>query len=205
MASNKLAGQVALITGAGGGFGESFAKRFVAEGAKVVIAEINPTAGKRVEQEISSAHGDNSVVFVQTDVTSRASWEGTLQTALQRFGKLDIIINNAGTTHPKKPSHEITEDEWSRITEGLASEYGPDGIRVNSICPLLGYTGLTEIFTGVKDTPEFRAKFAATIPLKRGLEHEDLANAAVFLCSNDSSFITGVNIAVDGGSTCVVD
>ncbi|QKX62230.1 uncharacterized protein TRUGW13939_09389 [Talaromyces rugulosus] len=153
MSDKKLAGQVALITGAGGGFGESFARRFVGEGAQVVIAEINTSAGKRVEQDLKSTYGDN-ILF---------------------------------------------------ITEGLASEYGPDGIRVNSICPLLGYTGLTETFTGVKDTPEFRAKFAATIPMRRGLEHDDLANAAVYLCSSDSSFVTGVNLPVDGGSTTVVD
>ncbi|RFU24471.1 hypothetical protein B7463_g11871, partial [Scytalidium lignicola] len=244
--NNKLVGQVALITGAGGGFGESFAKRFAAEGAKVVIAKINFTAGKQVEQEIRSTHGEDS--------------ETALKSTLQKFGKLDILINNASTTHPKKPSHDITEDKWSKVidvnmksiylsfaviipyfreqkkgvvlnissigglrakdqlvyygaskafvnkmTKGLAAEYGTDGIQVNSICPLLGYTGLTEIFTGVKATPEFRAKFAASIPLKRGLDHEDLANAAVFLCSSDASFVTGQNLAVDGGSTCMVN
>lgn len=116
MSAKKLAGQVALITGAGGGFGESFARRFVWEGAKVVIAEINLSAGKRVKQDLKSTFEDN-VLFVQTDVTSRSSWEATLQATLQKFGKLDIVLNNAGTTHPKKPSHEITEDEWSNVID----------------------------------------------------------------------------------------
>ncbi len=57
----------------------------------------------------------------------------------------------------------------------------------------------TELFTGIRDTPEQRAKFAATIPLRRGLDHEDIANAAVYLCSDEASFVTGVNLPVDGG------
>lgn len=117
MGNSKLSGQTVLVTGAGSGFGESFAKRFAAEGAKVVIAEINPAAGKRVEQEIESEHGDGNAIFVQSDVTSKASWENVLNIALEKFGTLDVLINNAGTTHPKKPSHEVTEDEWSRVID----------------------------------------------------------------------------------------
>lgn len=196
MSSKRLSGKVCIITGAGSGFGETFAKRFVQEGAKVVIAEINQTAGKRVEEEIASSHADQ-VLFVHADVTSKQSWEELLQKVLDKFGTLDVVFNNAGTTYRKKPSHEVTEKEWqmlidvnmksiylstavvvpyfmntkagimlntssiggyhtkeelvyygasktfvNMITEGLASEYGPHGIRVNSICPLLGYTGL---------------------------------------------------------------
>lgn len=192
----RLDSKVAIITGAGGGFGETIAKRFVLEGATVVIAEINESAGQRVEREIASTHPGN-VFFVQTDVTDRQSWEVLLKKTLEKFGTLDIVFNNAGTTYRKKPSHEVTEKEWqmlidvnmksiylstavvmpyfiskkvgimlntssiggyhvkeelvyygasktfvNMITEGLASEYGPYGIRVNSICPLLGYTGL---------------------------------------------------------------
>jgi 3-oxoacyl-[acyl-carrier protein] reductase len=112
----KLSGQVALITGGGGGFGESFARRFVAEGAKVVIAELNPTAGKRVEQDIALKNED-SILFVEADVTNRSSWEAVLKATLQTFGKLDILVNNAGTTHAKKPSHDITDSEWSRLVD----------------------------------------------------------------------------------------
>ncbi|KAF2790365.1 putative alcohol dehydrogenase [Melanomma pulvis-pyrius CBS 109.77] len=258
MAPNgRLNGKVCIITGSGGGFGETIAKRFVLEGAKVVIAEINRTAGERVKQEIASTHKDQ-VLFVQSDVTSKQSWEELLEKTLEKFGILDIVFNNAGTTYRKKPSHEVTEKEWqmlidvnmksiylstavilpyfikqkaghmlntssiggyhvkeqlvyygasktfvNMITEGLASEYGPYGIRVNSICPLLGYTGLTEAFIGTKNDADFRKEFEATVPLRRGLDNNDLANAAIYLCSDEASFVTGVNLKIDGGSTCV--
>ncbi|KAF2740283.1 3-oxoacyl-reductase [Polyplosphaeria fusca] len=254
----RLSDKVVIITGAGGGFGETFAKRFAQEGAKVVVAEINEAAGKRVEQDIASSSSPDRVLFVHADVTSRKSWEELLKKTLDKFGDLDVVFNNAGTTYRKKPSHEVTEKEWqmlidvnmksiylstavimpyfmqkkqghmlntssiggyhvkeelvyygasktfvNMITEGLASEYGPHGIRVNSICPLLGYTGLTEAFIGTKNDSDFRAQFEATIPLRRGLDNNDLANAAIYLCSDDASFVTGVNLKIDGGSTCV--
>lgn len=116
MANERLSGKVAIITGAGSGFGETFAKRFVREGAKVVVAEINESAGKRVEQELSSAHPDQ-VIFVQVDVTSRKAWEELLKTTLDKFGRLDIVFNNAGTTYRKKPSHEVTEKEWQMLVD----------------------------------------------------------------------------------------
>lgn len=247
----KLDGKVAIVTGSGSGFGETIAKRFAAEGANVVVAEINNDAGKRVQAEIANS------LFVQTDVTKRDSWEQLLKSTVEKFGGLDILVNNAGTTYAKKPSDEVTDDEWTKlidvnmksiylsvavmvphfkerkggvilntssigglrvkdelvyygasktfvnkITEGLASEYGPHNIRINSVCPLLGYTGLTELFTGIKNTADFRAQFEATVPLRRGLSNEDIAKAALFLVSDDSAFITGVCLPVDGGSTC---
>lgn len=117
MAPNgRLNGKVCIITGSGGGFGETIAKRFVLEGAKVVIAEINETAGKRVEQEIASSHKDQ-ILFVQSDVTSKQSWEELLKKTLDKFGMLDIVFNNAGTTYRKKPSHEVTEKEWQMLID----------------------------------------------------------------------------------------
>ena len=86
-----------------------------------------------------------------------------------------------------------------QITQGLAAEYGPDGVRFNSICPLRGATGLLEMFSGVPDTPEERARFARSVPLRRMTEPNDVANAAVFLASDEAGFITGVNMPVDGG------
>jgi len=82
---------------------------------------------------------------------------------------------------------------------GLAAEYGPDQIRVNAICPLLSGTGLFEQFVGVKDTPENRQKFAASIPLQRLTDPSDIANAAMYLASDEAKFITGINMEVDGG------
>lgn len=81
----------------------------------------------------------------------------------------------------------------------LAAEYGPDQIRVNAIAPLLSATGLFEAFVGVKDTPENKKKFAESIPLQRLTEPLDVANACVFLASDEGKFVTGTNFSVDGG------
>lgn len=90
-----------------------------------------------------------------------------------------------------------------QVTQGLAAEYGPQGIRVNSICPLRSATGLLEMFSGVPDTPEERARFAQTVPLRRMSEPDDVAMAAVYLASDEAKFITGVNLPVDGGRLAV--
>lgn len=86
-----------------------------------------------------------------------------------------------------------------QITQGIAAEYGADGIRINSVCPLRGATGLLEKFSGVPDTAEERERFGKSVPLGRMSEPDDVANAAVFLASDEASFITGVNMPIDGG------
>ena len=91
----------------------------------------------------------------------------------------------------------------SQVTQGLAAEYGPQGVRINSICPLRGATGLLEWFSGVADTPEERERFAQTVPLGRMSDVQDIANAAVFLASDEASFVSGVNFPVDGGRLAV--
>ena len=87
------------------------------------------------------------------------------------------------------------------MSKSLAVELGPDNIRVNAICPVMGATGMLELFMGMPDTPENRKKFIATIPLGRLSEPLDIARAAVFLASDDAGFITGVEFPVDGGRT----
>jgi len=87
------------------------------------------------------------------------------------------------------------------MSKSLAVELGPDNIRVNAICPVMGATGLLEAFMGMPDTPENRKKFIATIPMGRLSEPRDIARAAVFLASDDAEFITGVEFPVDGGRT----
>lgn len=86
-----------------------------------------------------------------------------------------------------------------QATKGLAAEYGPHKIRINSVCPLLGGTGLFESFSGIPDTPENRAKFISNVPLGRLCEATDVANACLFLASDEAEFITGINLEVDGG------
>ena len=83
----------------------------------------------------------------------------------------------------------------------MAVELAPDKIRVNGIAPVMGATGMLELFMGVPDTPENRAKFVSTIPLGRLVEPEDIARAAIYFVSDESEFVTGVTLPVDGGRT----
>jgi 3-oxoacyl-[acyl-carrier protein] reductase len=116
------------------------------------------------------------------------------------------VILNVGSTAGIRPRPGLTWYNGSKgavnlLSKSMAVELGPDGIRVNAICPVIGETGLLEKFMGVPDTPENRARFVATIPLGRFSKPSDVAAAAVFLASDAASFISGVEFPVDGGRT----
>jgi 3-oxoacyl-[acyl-carrier protein] reductase len=248
----RLRGKIALVTGAGGGFGEGIARRFAQEGARVVIADINSAAARRVALEIG-----NGAVAIGGDVSKAKDVAVFVQAAVDRFGGLDIVVNNAGTTHRNQPLLDVPEDEFDRVfavnvksiylmtqsavpvlrrqgrggsiinisstagirprpglvwynatkgavntlTQCMAIELAPDNIRVNAVCPVLGATGLTELFMGQPDNPEIRRKFLATIPLGRMSQPSDIANACLWLGEDTSSFITGILLPVDGGRT----
>lgn len=119
----------------------------------------------------------------------------------QRSGGSIINIASVGATRPRPGLvwYNSSKGAVWNATKGLAAEFGPHGIRVNSICPLLGGTGLFESFSGVPDTPENRAKFLSNVPLGRLCEPSDVASACLFFASDESSFVTGVNMEVDGG------
>lgn len=248
----RMQGKVAIVTGAGSGFGEGIAKRFAEEGAAVVVNDIVEQGAKRVAEEIARAGGKAAVAIA--DVTKDADVARLVKSALDAFGKLDIVVNNAGATHRNRPMLEVGEDEFDRIyavnvkslyltakhavpvmrkagggcfvtiastagvrprpgltwyngskgaaivtSRSMAAELGSDRIRVNVINPVIGETGLLEMFMGVPDTPENRKKFVATIPLGRMSKPADIANAAVFLASDEAEFVTGACIEVDGG------
>lgn len=248
----RLRNKIAIVTGAGSGFGEGIAKRFAAEGAKVLVNNVNATGGERVAQEIRA--GGDAAIFFKADVSRDADVAAMVQAALNAFGGLDIVVNNAGTTHRNRPLLEVSEAEFDRIyavnvkslfltarhvvphfrrqgggsiiiiastagvrprpgltwyngSEGaaiitgksMAAELGPDRIRVNMINPVIGETGLLTEFMGVPDTPENRRKFLATIPLGRFSTPRDIANAALFLASDEADLITGACLEVDGG------
>ncbi|KAF2009417.1 oxidoreductase [Aaosphaeria arxii CBS 175.79] len=120
---------------------------------------------------------------------------------LTQGGGVCLNISSVGADRPRHGLvwYNASKGAVSNATKGLALEYGPKNIRVNSICPLLSGTGLFEAFTGVADTLENRAKYISNVPLGRLSEVDDVANAALFLCSDEASFITGVNFPVDGG------
>ena len=243
----RLKGKVALITGAGSGFGEGIAQKFSEEGANVAIIDINPEAGQRVANDI-----DNSL-FVEADVANSASVKNMVSKTIETFGGLDILVNNAGITHRNQPMLEVDEITFDRIfavnvksvyltaihavpilrhrkgrivniastagisprpgltwynstkgamitmTKSMAAELAPDGIRVNAVNPVIGETGLTLEFMGGVDDPKIREKFLSTIPLRRMSTPIDIANAALFLASDEADLITGVCLEVDGG------
>ena len=248
----RLEGKVAVVTGAASGFGEGIARAYAAEGARVVIADLNEEGARRVAGAIGAA-----AVAIGGDVSRGPDCAAMIERAVTAFGGLDIVVNNAGTTHRNKPLLDVTEAEFDRvyavnvksiywmaqaavpvlrrqgrggsiinvgstagirprpgltwyngskgavntITLAMAQELAKDNIRVNSICPVIGTTGLLEDFMGMPDTPENRARFLATIPLGRMSTPADVANAAVWLADPASSFITGILLPVDGGRT----
>jgi 3-oxoacyl-[acyl-carrier protein] reductase len=124
---------------------------------------------------------------------------------LMRAQKGGVILN-VGSTAGIRPRPGLTWYNSSKgavnlMSKSLAVELGPDNIRVNAICPVMGVTGLLESFMGMPDTPDNRKKFLATIPMGRLSQPIDIARAAVYLASDDASFITGVEFPVDGGRT----
>ncbi|TAL54462.1 SDR family oxidoreductase [Pandoraea sp.] len=248
----RLAGKTAIVTGAGSGFGEGIAATFAREGANIIVNDLNREGGQRVADAINAAGG--KAVFVHGDVSQSADTRGLLDAALSHFSRLDIVVNNAGTTHRNKPLLEITEAEFDRVyavnvksifwsaqhmvpyfrqqgggciinvastagvrprpglvwyngskgaviiaSKAMAAELGPDQIRVNCVNPVIGETGLMTEFMGMPDTPENRKKFLAGIPLGRFSKPQDVANACLYLASDEAEFITGVCLEVDGG------
>src|SRR5262249_55131434 len=114
-ASMRLAGKVAIVTGGGSGFGEGIAKRFAEEGARVVVNDIDERGGARVTAEIEKAQGQGSAVFLKGDVAVNADVARLVRACLDRYGKLDIVVNNAGVTHINGPMLEVSEALFDRV------------------------------------------------------------------------------------------
>jgi 3-oxoacyl-[acyl-carrier protein] reductase len=252
----RLSGKVAIVTGAGSGFGEGIARRFAEEGAKVVVNDINRDGGERVTREIRAAGG--SAQFVLADVTRDADWARLVQAAASAYGGLDVVVNNAGWTHRRKPYLEVTEEEFDRVyavnvksvylsarhaltafrkrgggcfvnvastaglrprpgltvynsskgavilmSKSMAAEFGPDKVRVNCVNPVFSPdTALSADFAGGALTAEAKAAFLATIPLGRFSTPLDVANACLYLASDEAAMVSGTCIEVDG-ARCV--
>ncbi len=252
----RLKDKVAIVTGAGSGIGIGIATRFAAEGAKVIVADLNAAGGAATVAAITASGG--SAVFQQADVTTDAGWAAMIDAAQNNFGGLDCVVNNAGWTHVNRPFVEVNEADFDRcfsvnvksvyfsaqhalpvfraqgrarggvivniastagirprpgltvynaskgavvlMSKSMAAEFAPDQVRVNCVNPVFNPdTALSSAFAGGEVDEARRAKFMASIPLGRFSTAQDVANACLYLASDEASMITGVNIEVDGG------
>ena len=249
----RLKDKVAIVTGAGSGFGEGIAKRFAEEGARVVVNDISAAGGERVAGAIGK-----DAVFVKGDVTRGADWAHLIAATQAAFGRVDIVINNAGWTHRKKAFLEVSEAEFDQVyavnvksiylsaihalpafrkqgggcfvnvastaglrprpgltvynsskgavilmSKSMAGEFGPDNVRVNCVNPVFSPdTGLSAEFAGGAVTDDARKAFLSTIPLGRFSTPLDVANACLYLASDEAALVSGSCIEVDG-ARCV--
>lgn len=238
----KLQDKVVIITGGISGIGKASAELFKQEGAKLVLVDLDETKGQEVASEIG---GDT--IFVQADVSSQEDAKKVFDTTIEKFGRLDVLFNNAGIG-ATKPTHEVSYEEYRKtvnvdldavflfskfaidlyreqgsgniintasmygwvgaagsaaynaakggvinLTRSLGIEYAAENIRVNALCP------------GFIDTPiipeEVKQSLSDITPIKRLGTSEEMAKAALFLASDDSSFMTANTLTVDGGFT----
>jgi len=201
----KLSGKTAIVTGGASGFGAGIVRRFVAEGARVVIADINGDAAMAMADDAGDA-----ALGLQVDVANADDVAAMVDATTEAWGGIDILVNNAGVGHTPEPMESLPEEvlnlTWYNASKGwvitatrsMAIELAASGVRVNALNPVAGETPLLKTFMG-EDTPEIRTKFLASIPIGRFSTPEDMGAAACFLCSDDASMITGVALEVDGG------
>lgn len=248
----RLAGRTAVITGGASGIGAASVRRFVAEGARVVIADLNREQGEALAREL----GENAV-FCAVDVTREADVKGAIQEATSRWGRLDCIYNNAGFGGALGPIESTSEDDFDitfdvlvkgvffgmkhaatamkacgggsivstasvaglqtghsphlystakaaviHLTKSVALELGEHHIRVNCICPGVIATPLAAGRASVTEEglQKMKRALGKSQPIGRIGDPEDIANAAVWLASDESSFVTGHALVVDGGA-----
>lgn len=245
-----------IVTGAGSGIGEGIAMRLAAEGGNVVVNDIDEEAGQRVVKTIREGGGEAR--FFRADVTRSDEVAALVDDAVMAFGRLDVMVNNAGWTHRNMPATQVSEADFDRCyavnvksiflatvhavpifkefgggsfiniastagvrprpglswyngskgavivtSKSLAAELGPMNIRVNCINPVFNPdTGLSAQFAGGEINDELRARFLSTIPLGRFSTALDVANAALYLASDEADFISGACLEVDG-ARCV--
>ena len=248
----RLSGKVTIITGASAGIGRATATLFAAEGAELVLGARRPDELDRLVAEIE-AH-DGKAVALAGDVRSEDYAKALVALAVERYGRLDIAFNNAGTLGEGGPSTGVSEAGWSDtiainltgsflgakhqiaamvkqgggsviftstfigysfafpgvaayaasksglvgLTQALAAEFGPQGIRINAILP--GAVD-TAMYRGMNDTPESQAFVTKLHALKRVATPDEVARSVLFLASDDSAFVTGTAMLVDGGGS----
>jgi len=242
----RFQGKVAIVTGGASGIGKATSVRLASEGASVVIADINADAGQAVVDQIAADGG--SALFVSLNVTSEDAWNAAVATTVSTFGRLDLLVNNAGIGDARAiedtpievwdktiavtqtsvflglkassaalkatgngsvvnissiyglvggsaagPAYQAAKGAVRLLTKNAALWWVEEGVRVNSVHP------------GFIDTPILegapREALAATVPMKRLGRPEEIASMVLYLLSDEASFITGAEFAVDGGFT----
>jgi NAD(P)-dependent dehydrogenase (short-subunit alcohol dehydrogenase family) len=246
----RLAGKVAIISGAASGMGAATARMFAREGAKVVIGDMLTEEGQNVAASIGAA-----ARFERLDVTNEENWSAVVADTIRHFGKLDVLVNNAGISGSAEQDLYSTE-AWNRImavnatgvffglkhaipamvaggggsivnlssiagiigsdgihmaynaskaavrlmTKSVAVQHARDGVRANSVHPGVMPPMRT---SGRTAEPEVRARRMNVIPMRRPGEADEVAHAVLFLASDESSYITGSEIHVDGGAIAI--
>ncbi|WP_340268855.1 SDR family NAD(P)-dependent oxidoreductase [Sphingobium mellinum] len=241
-----LEGKIAIVTGAGSNMGAATAELFASEGATVIVADHHVERGKSVAYRIGA-------LFVQADVSKSAEIDSIVQTAIDEFGKLDIMFNNAGIARLCQVT-DVSDEEYQSImgvnvggvffgtraagkvmrnqgsgtiintastnailgvpgmalysaskaavvsfTKTVAVELAPFGVRVNAICP--GAIPSPIIMADMGVTTEDLAAFDAKLPMRRVGKPEEVARGALYLASDQSSYVTGHALVIDGGLT----
>lgn len=247
----RLEGKVALISGGSRGMGAYEAELFIKEGAKVVIGDVRDDEGSALAEKI--AEGGGEAVFMHLDVTSESDWAAAVKEAVTRYGKLDVLVNNAGVS-ARGSIEETSVDDWDRVmdinakgvflgtrsaipemrkagggsiinissqlglvgmgesspqyqaskgavrifSKSAAIQYAAEGIRINSVHPGPIITPMTE---ARRSDAAVQQRMISRIPLGRYGESEDVAYGVLYLASDESSFVTGSELVIDGGWT----
>ncbi len=245
----RLEGKSAIVSGAGSGMGAATAKLFAAEGASVVVADVDEVGGQETVDAITAAGG--TAQFLRTDVTADEDWQAAVQVAERDYGKLDILVNNAGLSSSAfedpmdlegwdaiigvnatgvflgtraalpamrragggsivnmssilgfvgadngHPAYSASKGAVRLLTKSTAVNYGPEGIRANSVHP--GF--MPPMKSGNVPNSLGRREIAVqNTPLRRTGEVDEVAYAVLFLASDEASFMTGTELVVDGG------
>ncbi len=243
--------KVIVITGGAGGLGSVMGSHLYKEGAIVCLLDLDENKGPEVARGISD---DGRVSFYKIDLTSEEEWKNVIGAIMDKYGKIDVLVNNAGI-NIRKPVEEMSFEEWNTMmkvntgstflgvksvlpimkeqkggaiintssvcglighkytpeaytaakgavtmfTKAIASRYGSFGVRCNSIHPS---TVMTPLVEKMLQDPARAAERLGEVPLGRLATADDVANAVVYLASEEASFINGISLPIDGGVTC---
>ena len=243
----RLENKTTLVTGASKGMGESEARLFASQGANVVLCDVDEREGEKTAKSINESGG--TAEFMQCDVTNESDWEKVINATTNKFGSLDVLVNNAGLSSGSTEDH-LSSEWWHKImdvnatgvflgtkiaaeimkeqqsgsiinissimgfvggenghpayhaskgavrifSKAMAVKYGPYGVRVNSVHP-----GFMPPMSSSYRSPSIQAENIKRTPLRRTGEVIEVAYGVLFLASDESSFITGTELVIDGG------